>query len=166
MDQITENKIQSREALAPLFEVLRAQGKKIVFTNGCFDLIHKGHTRYLREAREAGDLLVVAVNTDASVVRLKGPKRPIVPLEERMEILAGFYFVDYVTFFDEDTPYETIRQLKPHRLIKGGDYALDQIVGKDLVEGWGGEVFTIPEIPGGSTTGVIERILAGHKTHV
>jgi len=166
MDQITEQKIKSPTDLAGELAQARAKGKQVVFTNGCFDLVHKGHTRYLREARAAGDILVVAVNSDASVVRLKGPSRPVVSLEERMEILAGFYFIDYVTWFEEDTPFEVIGQLKPNRLIKGGDYALSEIVGKDLVESWGGDVFTIPEIPGGSTSGVIQTILDRAKTDV
>lgn len=166
MDHITENKIKSAADLAPVLAQAKQSGQQVVFTNGCFDLVHKGHTRYLREAKAAGDLLVVAVNSDDSVVRLKGPRRPVVSLDERMEILAGFYFIDFVTWFEEDTPYQIIGQLKPNRLIKGGDYALDDIVGKDLVESWGGDVFTIPEIPGGSTSGVINTILERAKLDV
>lgn len=166
MDHLTESKIFKPHALATQIRGLQEKGECVVFTNGCFDLIHKGHTRYLRAARAEGDRLVVALNTDASVRRLKGPKRPVVPLDERMEIMAGFYFVDYVTYFDEDTPFELISLIKPNRLIKGGDYALDQIVGKDLVESWGGKVSTIEEIPGGSTSGVIERILTSYGPHV
>ncbi|MDT8448246.1 MAG: D-glycero-beta-D-manno-heptose 1-phosphate adenylyltransferase [bacterium] len=166
MDQISESKIFEPAALAQHLRGLQAQGQVIVFTNGCFDLVHKGHTRYLREARAQGDALVVALNTDASVSRLKGERRPVVPLEERAEILAGFYFIDFVTYFDEDTPFELISLLRPDRLIKGGDYALDQIVGRELVESWGGKVSTIPEIPGGSTTGTIDRILKAYGPHV
>jgi len=162
MEQITELKIKSPKELRKSLAELQKEGKKVVFTNGCFDLVHRGHTRYLRAAREAGDILVMGVNSDASISRIKGPKRPIVPLEERMEILAGFYFVDFVTSFDEDTPYNLIQELQPDILIKGGDWPIDQIVGKDIVEARGGMVFTIPEIPGGSTTGIIERVLERH----
>ncbi|OGG96635.1 MAG: hypothetical protein A2508_03185 [Candidatus Lambdaproteobacteria bacterium RIFOXYD12_FULL_49_8] len=163
MDQLTEKKINSRDQLQPLLGLAQASGEKVVFTNGCFDLVHKGHTRYLRAARAQGDRLVVAVNDDASVSRLKGPSRPIVPLAERMEILAGFYFIDWVTWFAEDTPLETIKLLKPDRLIKGADYALDQIVGRAEVESWGGAVKTIELVPDSSTSGVVERILSAYR---
>ncbi|MCP4757491.1 MAG: D-glycero-beta-D-manno-heptose 1-phosphate adenylyltransferase [Proteobacteria bacterium] len=158
------SKILTVEKLAGTIERLRRQNKRVVFTNGCFDLIHTGHTRYLHEARQAGDYLVVAVNSDRSVSCLKGPKRPIIPLQERMEILAGLYFVDYVVSFDELDPYGVIKVLKPSVLIKGGDWPIDKIIGKDLVEADGGEVFTVPEIPGRSTTDIIDRILELHNS--
>lgn len=159
MDNITENKIRTPETLRPILEKIQSEGKKVVFTNGCFDLVHTGHTRYLREARAAGDYLVIAVNSDISVQGLKGPKRPIRPLAERMEILAGFYFVDYLVSFDEPDPYNVIKQLQPDLLIKGGDWPIEKIIGRDLVEARGGSVYTIPEIPGESTTEIINLIL-------
>ena len=159
----TEDKIFSAEELVSILQKNRDQHQKVVFTNGCFDLIHTGHTRYLRAARNVGDALIVAVNSDRSVAELKTPKRPIVPLEERMEILAGFYFIDYVVSFDESTPYNLINLLKPDVLVKGGDWDISQIVGKDIVEENGGLVLTIPVIPGVSTTGLVERVLERYK---
>lgn len=155
----TSDKIHSIESLKPILQELRKIKKKIVFTNGCFDIIHTGHTRYLSEAKSAGDYLVVAVNSDSSVASLKGNKRPIIPLEERMEVLAGLYFVDFVISFNESDPYNVIKTLRPDVLIKGGDWPIDKIIGKDVVEKNGGCVFTIPEILGQSTTGIIKRIL-------
>ncbi len=152
-------KIHSIESLASVIRGLHKDKQKIVFTNGCFDIIHTGHTRYLSEARSAGDYLVVAVNSDESVSSLKGDKRPIVPLEERMEVLAALHFVDFVISFSELDPYNVIKKLKPDVLIKGGDWPVDKIIGRDVVEENGGSVFTIPEIPGQSTTGIINKIL-------
>lgn len=159
MERITEEKLYRLEALADKVSEEQRAGKKIVFTNGCFDLLHTGHTRYLREARACGDKLIIAVNSDESVRALKGEKRPIIPLEERMEMLAGFYFVDYVVSFSDLTPLQTIEILKPDILVKGGDWPLDKVVGKDFVESKGGKVMTIPEIPGASTTNIVETIL-------
>lgn len=147
------------ERLAELFDELRGAGKKIVFTNGVFDLIHPGHVRYLREARSLGDVLVVALNSDASVRRLKGPQRPILPLVERARILAAFEMVDYLTAFDEDTPLEVIKTLRPSVLVKGGDYTPDQVVGKDFVESYGGMCTTVGFAEGFSTTSVVQRIV-------
>lgn len=158
-----QEKIYKTEMLAPVITKLKAEGNKIAFTNGCFDIIHTGHTRYLKEARKAGDLLIVAVNSDHSVRNLKGDKRPIVSLNERMEVLSEFWFVDFVVSFDEPDPFKVIKALKPNLLIKGGDWPVDKIIGKDIVEADGGSVFTIPEIPGQSTTNVIDRILTLHK---
>ena len=129
-----------------------------MFTNGCFDLIHPGHVAYLEAARGLGDLLVVGLNTDASVSRLKGPGRPLVPEEARARVMAGLAAVDAVTFFDEDTPAELIAALRPDVLVKGGDYGLDQIVGRDTVEADGGEVRVIPFLPGYSTTDLVRHI--------
>lgn len=159
MDNIAESKIQIVSELSPILKKLQEKGEKIVFTNGCFDLMHIGHTRYLRSARSAGDKLVIAVNSDSSVRSLKGPTRPVLPLEQRMELLAGFYFVDYVLSFEELDPYNVIKALKPDILIKGGDWPIEKIIGKDIVEENGGKVFTIPEIEGNSTTNIINRIL-------
>lgn len=138
---------------------LKEQGRRIVFTNGCFDLLHAGHIRYLRQAASLGDDLVVAVNSDASVRRLKGPTRPILPEDERTELLCALEMVHFVVLFDEDTPYEVIRALVPDVLVKGGDWTPDQIVGKDVVEGAGGRVLSLPFVEGKSTTGVIRKVL-------
>lgn len=141
------------EALKTAIDAARAAGRKIVFTNGCFDLIHVGHVRYLREAKRLGDLLVVGLNTDRSVASLK-PGRPVVPEAERAEVLAAFGMVDYVTLFDEDTPYELIRFIRPDVLVKGGDWAVNDIVGSDLVP----ETRSLPFVEGASTTRIIEKI--------
>ncbi|MBU2511751.1 D-glycero-beta-D-manno-heptose 1-phosphate adenylyltransferase [bacterium] len=157
-----EEKIYTVEDLAEKTIELKKLGEKIVFTNGCFDIIHTGHTQYLYEARKAGDALIVAVNSDFSVRSLKGENRPINPIAERMIVLASLFFVDYVVPFEELDPYKIISKLKPDILIKGGDWPLDKIIGRDIVENNGGKVFTIPEIPGQSTTGTIQKILNLH----
>ncbi len=154
-----KEKIREKEELRRILERLKHEGKRIVFTNGCFDLLHIGHLRYLEKAKTLGDILVVGVNSDSSVQRLKGPKRPILPLEERMEILSGLECVDYVTSFDESTPLELITLLKPHVLVKGGDWSKETIVGKEVVEGLGGEVVVLPFVEGNSTSNLIETIL-------
>jgi len=136
----------------------RAAGRRVVFTNGVFDLLHPGHVRYLQQARALGDLLVVGINADRSVRANKGPQRPITPEQERAEILAALECVDAVTIFDEETPYEIISALQPDVLVKGADWAHDAIVGRDIVEGRGGEVVRIPVEQGHSTTAILERI--------
>ncbi|GIW55475.1 MAG: cytidyltransferase [Nitrospiraceae bacterium] len=152
-------KIKTRPDLAAILTDLRRQGKRIVFTNGCFDLMHIGHTRYLQAARELGDVLVVGVNSDASVRSLnKGPGRPIVPHAQRAEVLAALACVDYVVVFDEPDPGALIGALQPDVLVKGGDWAPDRIVGREVVEARGGRVLTIPLVPGVSTTALVERI--------
>lgn len=154
-------KIKTRPDLAAILTDLRRQGKRIVFTNGCFDLMHIGHTRYLQAARELGDVLVVGVNSDASVRSLnKGPGRPIVPHVQRAEVLAALACVDYVVVFDEPDPGALIRALQPDVLVKGGDWTPDRIVGREVVEARGGRVLTIPLVPGVSTTALVERIQA------
>ena len=150
--------IRSRDVVAEEVRQLQASGKKIVFTNGCFDVLHPGHLDLLTRARALGDALVVAINGDDSVKRLKGPKRPVFPENERGEILSALAVVDYVCAFDEDTPLETILKVRPDVLVKGADWA-DNIVGSREVEGWGGKVVALPLVPGQSTTGVIERVL-------
>ena len=132
-----------------------------MFTNGVFDLLHRGHVEYLEDARALGDRLVVGINTDASVQRLKGPERPLVPEDERAEILAALACVDLVVPFDEDTPDRLIEQVRPDVLVKGGDWALDQIAGRAFVESYGGRVANIPLREGLSTTRIVERIRAG-----
>jgi rfaE bifunctional protein nucleotidyltransferase chain/domain len=138
---------------------LKSEGERIVFTNGCFDLIHPGHTRYLAEARSLGDFLAVAINSDASVRRLKGPQRPVLPQAERAEILAALEAVDCVTFFDDLTPRRLIAQILPDVLVKGADWDPGQIVGREEVEAGGGKVVSIPVIQGYSTTAIIEAIV-------
>ncbi|MBI5199593.1 MAG: D-glycero-beta-D-manno-heptose 1-phosphate adenylyltransferase [Nitrospirae bacterium] len=155
----SRSKIKERKQLKNILDRLKRKSKKIVFTNGCFDLIHSGHVRYLEKAKGLGDVLVVAINTDSSIRRIKGVKRPITPQRERAEVLASLGCVDYVTFFKEDTPYELIKLLKPYILVKGGDWEKKDIVGRDVVERNGGKVYTIPFIKGVSTTAIVERIL-------
>jgi rfaE bifunctional protein nucleotidyltransferase chain/domain len=140
--------------LAPI----RAKGQRIAFTNGCFDLIHPGHVLYLEAARALADLLVVGLNSDESVRRLKGPSRPILRERERATVLAGLRSVDYVVVFSEDTPARLIEELRPDVLVKGGDWPLDAIVGREAVEREGGRVLTIPLVEGQSTTEIVERI--------
>jgi len=137
---------------------LHAQGKRVVFTNGVFDLLHPGHVRYLQAARGEGDSLVIGVNSDRSVGANKGPDRPIIPEHERAELLAALACVDAVVIFDEDTPADVIRHVQPDVLVKGADWAADQIVGRDTVEARGGKVVRIPVEQGWSTSGIVERI--------
>jgi rfaE bifunctional protein nucleotidyltransferase chain/domain len=153
------DKIKTVQELRPLLAILRAAGKKIVFTNGCFDILHTGHTRYLEKSRSFGDVLVVAVNSDASVRVIKGEKRPINSEAERMETLAALECVDFVTLFSEPDPYLIISELQPDVLVKGGDWPVEKIIGRDVVETRGGKVVNVPYIEGASTTGIIERIV-------
>jgi len=157
------SKIKTVQELRPLLEILRAAGKKIVFTNGCFDIIHTGHTRYLAIARSFGDILVVAVNSDASVRTIKGDKRPINSQAERAETLAALESVDFVTIFDEPDPHKVISALQPDVLVKGGDWPIEKIIGRDVVEARGGKVVNVPYVEGASTTGIIEKILKNYK---
>jgi rfaE bifunctional protein nucleotidyltransferase chain/domain len=146
------------DALAAFVREARAAGKRIVFTNGVFDILHPGHLRYLQAARTHGDLLIVGLNSDASVRRNKGPERPINPQDERAEVLAGLSCVDAVSIFDEDTPAEVIRRVQPDVLVKGADWPADQIVGRDTVEARGGRVVLEPVEQGYSTTSLLERV--------
>lgn len=139
-------------------ERLRQAGKKVVFTNGCFDLLHPGHVRYLQQARALGDALIVALNSDRSVRELKGDKRPILNEAERSEVMAALACVDFVTIFDEPTPLEIISALLPDILVKGGDWGIDAIIGREEVEAAGGQVMSLAFVDGCSTTDVIERI--------
>ncbi|MCW3806766.1 D-glycero-beta-D-manno-heptose 1-phosphate adenylyltransferase [Plebeiibacterium marinum] len=138
-------------------------GEKVVFTNGCFDLVHRGHVEYLSKAADKGSKLVLGLNTDASVQRLKGPTRPIVDEESRAIVLAAFEFIDLVVFFDEDTPYELIKTVQPDVLVKGADYNVEDIVGYDIVTQRGGSVETITFVDGFSTTNIIEKIASEVK---
>jgi rfaE bifunctional protein nucleotidyltransferase chain/domain len=150
-------KVMTRTAAARLVRAAQRRGERVVFTSGCFDLLHVGHVRSLEQARRFGDRLVVAVNTDASVRRNKGAGRPIVPERQRAEVLAALACVDWVVLFGEATPLATIEALRPDVLAKGGDWALDAIVGRREVESWGGRVVRLREIPGVRTTKLVEK---------
>ncbi len=157
-EQGSERGVVGLEQLVQAVDDARAHGERIVFTNGCFDIIHAGHVGYLEEARSLGDRLIVAINDDASVSRLKGPGRPINSVERRMTVLAGLGAVDWVVSFAEDTPEELLKALKPAILVKGGDYSVDQVVGAPLVHSWGGEVKVLNFVESCSTTAIVERI--------
>jgi D-beta-D-heptose 7-phosphate kinase/D-beta-D-heptose 1-phosphate adenosyltransferase len=152
------NKIQHASGLASLLTRIKREGKTIVFTNGVYDLLHAGHVTLLEKAARLGDVLVVGINTDASVKRFKGPLRPITGERDRAKVLAALEAVDYVTFFSEDTPYRLIQQLKPDILVKGGDYARGEIVGSDLVQ----NVVRIPLVKGRSSSEIIRKIVRAY----
>ena len=151
--------VVSMGTLKSIRDNLRAERKRVVFTNGCFDIIHRGHIEYLTKAKALGDILIVGINTDASVRRIKGERRPIVCEEDRAFIVANLTPVDYVCTFDEDTPFTIVTKLQPDVLGKGADWKIDDIVGKDIVESTGGRVATIDFIPNRSSSSIIERIL-------
>jgi len=155
----SDSKIKNLDVLTAIINAEKARGKSVVFTNGCFDLLHAGHVKYLQKARNLGDLLIMGLNSDASVRRLKGEKRPLIGEDERAHILAALDCIDYVVLFDQDTPLELITALKPHILAKGGDYTADGVVGKDVVEAYGGRVELVTFVDGKSTTNIIDRIL-------
>jgi len=144
--------------IAAVCKQLRNEGKKIVFTNGCFDIIHAGHTVYLKEAKRLGDVLVIGLNSDDSVRRLKGEERPLNTEIDRAEVLLSLKPVDYVVVFTDDTPFELIKRVQPDVLVKGGDYKKENIVGADIVEAGGGEVAVIPFVEGKSTSSLVEKI--------
>jgi D-beta-D-heptose 7-phosphate kinase/D-beta-D-heptose 1-phosphate adenosyltransferase len=152
------DKIKKLGEIKSIVAKAKTAGNTIVLTNGCFDLFHLGHLHLLREARKLGDLLVVAVNSDSSVKAIKGPSRPILDESERTDLLSALEMVDYVTVFQELDPHNTIRELQPNVLAKGGDWTRDQIIGREIVEGNGGKVVLIPHLAGYSTTTLIERI--------
>ena len=157
-------KILNSIQLAKISADLKAQGKKMVFTNGVFDLMHVGHLRYLQQARDLGDALCVAINSDSSVRTLeKGGDRPILPQDERAELLAGLACVDYVLVFEEADPRNLIKTVVPQILVKGGDWAVDQILGADTVQAAGGEVKSLPFVEGRSTTSILEKIRKGEN---
>lgn len=151
-------KVLDRQDMRKECERLRAEGKRIVFTNGCFDILHRGHVRYLRQARKLGDVLVVGLNSDRSVSGLK-PGRPVNSEKDRAEVLAALFMVDYITIFDEKTPYRLIKSLRPDVLVKGGDWKREDIVGSDIVD----ETYSLPYLKGFSTTGIIKRICEAAK---
>lgn len=150
--------VVTRSELLRIRQELRRAGKRVVFTNGCFDILHRGHVEYLAKAKALGDILIVGLNSDDSVRRLKGPGRPIVGEEDRAVMLAALRVVDLVTLFPEETPYELIRAVVPDILVKGADWTPEEIVGRDVVEAAGGSVHTIDYLPDRSTTGIIQKI--------
>ena len=158
LSDLPVSKVIASENLAARSAAWRAAGKRIVFTNGCFDILHAGHLSLLNEAAKLGDVLIVAINSDASVKRLKGAERPLMPQAERAELLAALSCVDAVTIFDEDTPLAAVRQVNPHVLVKGQDYENKEVVGRDFVEAAGGRVALVPLVPAKSTSALVERI--------
>lgn len=154
------DKIKSLNELISVIDRHRQEGKKIVFTNGCYDLLHVGHVRCFKQAKSLGDILVVGLNSDRSVRALKGTPRPIVPEGERAEVLSALDCIDYVVIFDEDDPREIIARIKPDILVKGGDWTIDTIIGRDIVEAYGGTVLSLPLTPGVSTTAIVNSIVS------
>jgi rfaE bifunctional protein nucleotidyltransferase chain/domain len=157
LDKI-HDKIKSRNAAQDIVAQWTQNNESIVFTNGCFDIVHRGHIDYLSKAKDKGTKLILGLNTDASVQRLKGPQRPVVDEESRAILMASLQFIDLVVFFDEDTPYELIKALQPDILVKGSDYNAEDIVGYDILMAKGGKVETIDFVPGFSTTSIVEKI--------
>ena len=153
-----KQKMKSRIEKIKEIEELRIEGKKIIFTNGCFDIMHVGHLRYLKKAKEFGEILIIGLNTDNSIKRIKGDKRPIIPEDERAELLEELRCVDYVIMFDEDTPVDLVAELKPDVYVKGGDYTIDQLPEAKIVHSYNGEVKIVNFIEGRSTTSIIKRI--------
>ena len=154
-----QNKLRELGELKDRLEQLRNEGQRIVFTNGCFDILHAGHVRYLNAARQQGDLLVVGLNSDASVQRIKGPRRPLIAQQQRAEVLAGLWCVDFIVIFDQPDPLAVIQTLRPNVLVKGDDWPDDQIIGSDEVKADGGRVVRIPVVADISTSRIIERIV-------
>jgi len=157
------SKIIKLEDFLKKLESLRQAGKRIVFTNGCFDILHIGHVRYLQSAKAQGDILVIGLNSNRSVRIIKGEKRPVITAEQRAEVLASVCFVDYIILFDEPDPYRIVAAIAPDVLVKGADWAEDQIVGADVVKAGGGRVMRVPVIPGVSTSQIIEDIVRRYR---
>ena len=155
---MSRSKVKNLRELVGIRQALKRQRKKVVFTNGCFDLLHRGHVECLRKAKSYGDVLIVGLNSDSSVRKIKGDKRPILPQGDRAEILASLEMVDYVVIFSQETPLDLITSLVPDVLAKGGDYRKDEIVGTEIVESAGGRVVRIRHVPGRSTKGIIGKI--------
>jgi D-beta-D-heptose 7-phosphate kinase/D-beta-D-heptose 1-phosphate adenosyltransferase len=153
-----KDKIKTLDELTPIVQQAKSRSCSIVFTNGCFDILHSGHAKLLEQCRQAGDVLVVGLNSDASVRKLKGQERPIVAQEQRAEVVAALEAVDYVVIFDEPDPLQVITRLVPDVLIKGGDWTPETIIGRDIVEAGGGRVFAIPLMDGMSTTGIVKKM--------
>ena len=153
-----KTKLKALEIIKNELQPLQQQGKKIVFTNGCFDILHAGHVDIFQQARNLGDALVVAVNSDISIKKIKGEKRPVVPQAQRMQVLAALEAIDYVVVFEEENPLKIIKELQPDILVKGGDWPVETIVGREIVEKKGGKVLSIPLMEGISTTNIIEEV--------
>lgn len=154
----SQDKIYTLPQLLKQVQAWREQGQKIVFTNGCFDLLHLGHVDYLEKAKQLGDKLVLGLNTDASISRIKGPSRPLQDEMSRARVMASLLFIDAVVYFDEDTPLKLIEAVQPDILVKGDDYAVEQIVGHEVVQARGGSVMTVPLVKGYSTTNIVRKI--------
>ncbi len=152
-------KIKNQTAIKKTVDRVKEEGKKVVFTNGCFDILHQGHIRYLSEARKCGDFLIIGLNSDRSIRNIKGKKRPLVPEGARAELLAALCFVDGVVIFDEEDPLAIIKYLQPQVLVKGADWTEEDIIGAELMKEIGGEVRRIPVVPGISTSDIIRRIV-------
>ena len=146
------------DALLAQVAAWKAEGQRLVFTNGCFDILHPGHIDYLSKAATLGDRLIIGLNSDASVKRLKGDSRPLQNEQARMVVLAALAFTDAIVIFNEDTPYELLSQIKPHILVKGADYKISEVIGADVVTAGGGSVVLLPYLPGNSTTGILARV--------
>ncbi len=155
---VIQNKLIKNDDISKKLAYWNFLDKKIVFTNGCFDIIHQGHIKYLSQAADMGDILIVGLNSDESVKRLKGDKRPINNVDSRFFILASMFFINGVIVFDEDTPIELIKHIKPHVLVKGNDYSNKEIVGSDFVNSYGGEVVTVEYVNGFSTSEIIDKL--------
>jgi len=154
-----KEKIKAKDELRDILDGLKGRGRRIVFTNGCFDILHIGHIRCLEEAKKEGDILIVAINSDRSIRSIKGPSRPFTPETERAEVLSALACVDYVVIFDEPDPLELISSLKPNILVKGGDWTPETTIGREVVEGMGGKVVIIPQVQGVSTSAFVDRIV-------
>ena len=159
----TSHTVLELEELKKIISMAKSTDKKVVFTNGCFDIIHGGHIEFLQKAKSMGDILVVGLNTDQSVKKLKGENRPIKNEKERANILAALKYIDYITLFSETTPEKLIREIKPDILVKGNDYKIDEVVGREIVEGYGAKVELIPIVEGHSTTNTLAKIIEKHK---
>lgn len=153
-----KNKLKTWDEIAHIIKELKKQNKKIVFTNGCFDILHSGHVKYLAEAKGLGDILILGLNSDSSVKRLKGKERPINNEQERAVVLSALSSISYIVIFEEDTPYNTINHIKPNILVKGGDWKPKDIVGSDIVSSYNGEVRSLSYIDGQSTTDIINKL--------
>ena len=157
-------KIVKREEITSVIEHLKAAGKTVVFTNGCFDILHAGHVRYLTAARQLGDCLIVGLNSDCSVQTLKGPTRPINSEEDRAEVIAGLAAVDFIVLFNEQTAETIVAVIQPDIYVKGGDYRIDQLPEAAIVNQYGGKIIIIPEVPGRSSTNIIQKISRQEST--
>lgn len=153
-----KNKIKTLKEIKKIVEFLKKEKKTIVFTNGCFDLIHPGHIKLLKEAKALGDILIVGLNRDSSIKKIKGKDRPIMNEKERAEIIASFFMVDYVVLFGDKTPKRLIKAILPHYIVKGSDYKVEEVVGKEIIEKYGGKVILVPILKDYSTTNILKRI--------